>query len=149
MDNPQEQLKYLLQGLKNYNTNKMYAIISEMSEVSLQLFEAKDKNYNGSWQQDGEIGAFLNLKRKIDRLLNFWKNGRIFNLSDDETGETVLDTYMDLVNYALLNMALMFLKCKTQEEFDIFARTFPFLKEHFEFDERISENRQSNCSYII
>ncbi|MCV6900736.1 hypothetical protein OE165_27265, partial [Escherichia coli] len=73
----------------------------------LELFQQKDAGYGGSWQKDGLNGAFLNLKRKWDRLEHIFKKGELF---EESSVENIDDTMMDLENYAAMFSYLLIQK---------------------------------------
>lgn len=123
--------KWMLKGNLNYDSKAIEVFMSLQSEDRRLLFGEKDKQYGGSWQKDGQIGAFLNLKRKMDRVLQKWQDGSLFDMSEDSVGENNLDTLMDMDNYSQMLQGLMFLNCKTSKQFDIFVGKMPSLLESF------------------
>lgn len=102
--------KELLKGIENYDAKDIVKFMDIHHSVKKRIFKLKDKNYGGSWQQDGLLGAFLNWKRKIDRLLNMFKSGILFDSVSNISNETVNDTLLDCENYNTLFLYLMFRK---------------------------------------
>ena len=87
--------------IESYNPEDVWAFMNHYNNAKVLLFLEKDKAYGGSWMKDGAVGAFMNLKRKMDRVVTQFKNGRLFSFSKDSTGETSVDTFMDLENYLI------------------------------------------------
>ena len=100
-------------GLKEYDSEKVAEFMQRDFEQRLELFKEKDAGYGGSWQKDGLNGAFLNLKRKWDRLEHIFKSGKLF----DESIETVDDTLRDLENYSAMFLYLYTIKFKEYQEY--------------------------------
>lgn len=95
----------LLQGLENYDSSELRKWMEEHNHKRVEIFTLKDAAYGGSWQKDGLVGAYLNLKRKWDRLSNLFQTGELFDLSPKnlkEMQETVNDTLLDLENYSAM-----------------------------------------------
>ena len=84
-------------GLKNYNAAQIKQIALEMQESRNKTFIAKD---NGSWQKDGIVGAWLNLKRKIDTALEKSSNGDV----------STFQALSDMIKAAEMYTALLYLK---------------------------------------
>lgn len=125
----------LTESLEHYDFNNIYEAIKTVAKDRWNLMKEKDRSYGGSWQQDGFLGAFINLKRKIDRLLNHYKSGDIFSpLSSSSDGEQIIDTFVDMINYAEMNIAFLILDSKTKEEFERFVKVYPSLNNSFYWD---------------
>ena len=120
-----------LVGLPEYDSKQMLTVIERLMASGRTLFTEKDAQYGGSWQKDGLIGAFLNLKRKMDRLLNKWSNGELLGLDEDSTRESITDTFVDMNNYSYMMLGLMFLKSKDVEEYNHFVELAPELGVDF------------------
>jgi hypothetical protein len=106
-----EKINYW-EGLKEYDSEKVAEFMQRDFEQRLELFEQKDAGYGGSWQKDGLNGAFLNLKRKWDRLEHIFKSDKLF----EDYVETVEDTLKDLENYAGMFFYLYTMKLKQYQE---------------------------------
>lgn len=94
-------------GLKEYDSEKVAKFMKDDFIQRLELFQQKDAGYGGSWQKDGLNGAFLNLKRKWDRLEHIFKKGELF---EESSVENIDDTMMDLENYAAMFSYLLIQK---------------------------------------
>lgn len=74
----------------------------------LLLQNNKEKCYGESWRKYEDIGAFLNLARKYDRIENIMKRAMLegtqvlWDGSSDLSTETILDTIADLALYSLM-----------------------------------------------
>lgn len=81
-------------------TDHIQAIALEIAETLLK----KDKEYGGSWQKRGGIGAYMMKVRKSDRLEEQVKKTGydIFAAIDRKTSEDLLDTLADDAGYAIL-----------------------------------------------
>lgn len=83
------------------------AVQSILPELVL-LQNRKEKFYGQSWRKYGDIGAFMNIARKWDRIDTIMKgamkNGTesLFDGSSDLSTETILDTIIDLSLYGLM-----------------------------------------------
>lgn len=64
-----------------------------------QVQYSKEGTYGDSWARRKEIGVFMNLARKFDRLESMMIDG-----AKDEVGESKIDTVGDTANYGLLWM---------------------------------------------
>lgn len=102
--------KALLEPIPDYRLDM--DTIGVIEEACKDLMRKKDKDYGGSWQQDGLLSVHMNLKRKFDRLHKLFLEG--FNPSVED--ETVLDTLIDLRNYTTLY--IMFMVKKDTDYFD-------------------------------
>lgn len=91
-------LKQLTEAAKYYDVEDIIAFLHQDLGERIALIEEKDKHYGGSWQNNGLIGAFLNLKRKFDRLENII----IESGFDIDSEESIEDTFKDLSNYAAM-----------------------------------------------
>lgn len=98
------------EGLKDYDSEKVAEFMESDFKQRLELFIEKDASYGGSWQKDGLNGAFLNLKRKWDRLEHIFKKGKLFETSVENTE----DTLKDLSNYATMFLFLYEQKLKLE-----------------------------------
>lgn len=123
-------LKYLKE-IENYNLNEMIEFVKIVNEANLELMRLKDESYGGSWQKDGFIGAFLNLKRKIHRLLEMFSSGKLFSMREDSGGDNALDTFCDLSNYNSMNIFLLFKGCESESDFEVFSNRFPKITSKF------------------
>ena len=115
MENAQEVIifrKDLLTGLENYSTAEVSDFLKQIFPKMIELFEKKDINYNGSWQKRGLLSAQLNLERKFDRLTAQFYNGTITS----ETNENILDTFVDLSIYQLLELYFLVKREKHVQE---------------------------------
>jgi hypothetical protein len=75
-----------------------------LSEDETRLRE-KDEEYGGSWLKRGGIGAYMMAARKIDRLENIvsgYQYDIFAALTNDKSGESLLDTIRDLRGYLTL-----------------------------------------------
>lgn len=74
----------------------------------LVLQNRKERFYGESWRKYGDVGAFLNMARKWDRIEHIMKDAmetgtdKLFDESSGLSTETVLDTIIDLSMYGLL-----------------------------------------------
>ena len=125
----------MLEPIENYNAEEFAKVMLIMAEERVSLYKEKDKQYGGSWMKDGGLGAYLNLKRKIDRILTRFKRGTLFSWESDRTGEATLDTLMDLSNYSDMFMGLLFFKISSMQEFKMFTRLYPQLAEFYTFED--------------
>lgn len=96
-------------SLKDYDNEKIKRFIEILQSRGNQLMVLKDKKYGGSWQKDGKIGAFLNLKRKMDRVLEGYKTGEIFEV---EGSETTIDSVVDMLKYGEMYLSLLYFKAE-------------------------------------
>lgn len=69
---------------------------------ALQLFAKKNTDYGDSFAKYGVIGVIIRLEDKMKRCINIQRNG--VTLVNDET---MMDTLLDLHNYAAMAMMLM------------------------------------------
>ena len=72
---------------------------------NVEVIRVKNAQYGGSWKKRGNLSAYENLCRKIDRLQEqvSEKNGyNIFGATEGDNTEPLDDTLMDLSNYCLL-----------------------------------------------
>lgn len=127
---------HLTSALKDYQTEHFKIFMEAYSEKKIELFVEKDGQYNGSWQTDGFFSAYFNLKRKMDRVINKFKNGTLFKLEKDVTNETLIDTFMDLENYSSMVLCYLFLSVKTKEDFEYFTTILPKLRTVFSYNEK-------------
>lgn len=97
--------------IENYKSADVVILMRKIQAASLNLFAIKDKDYDGSWQKDGLVSAFLNLKRKFDRLESQFKNG----FTGD--AENIGDTLIDLQMYSLMNIYFLYEKDDQVKEF--------------------------------
>lgn len=72
---------------------------------------AKEGTYGNSWEKRKEVGVFMNMARKFDRLENMIIDG-----AKDEVGESKVDTVADEGNYATLWMT--YILRENPEEFN-------------------------------
>ena len=94
---PQELLDFQFPWLKHLEP--------EAAKIVVTLFE-KEKNYRGSWQKRGGIGAFMMMARKWDRIENIAAASHFDVLKVMGTNEgDVIDDIRDLVGYLLLCLA--------------------------------------------
>jgi hypothetical protein len=129
---------WLIRGLGvHYSSEEALRTIEAMQGQRLGLMEAKDKQYGGSWQKDGLMGAFMNTKRKIDRILSQWESGAILEPNDTADGDTILDTIEDTIAYLELYTFLLFRHgTRTKKQFDSFVQRYPSLGEEWVFVEK-------------
>lgn len=82
--------------------------IREILPALLTLQNNKESFYGESWRKYEDVGAFLNLARKWDRIDNIMRNAMksgtegLFDGSNDLSTETILDTIVDLSLYGLM-----------------------------------------------
>lgn len=88
----------MMEGITNYDSERLVEFQRVLGEKKANLTAVKEQKYNGSWQRDGIISAYFNLKRKMDRINNMFKTGQLGHIGDDD--EQVYDTLMDLANYS-------------------------------------------------
>ena len=93
--------KKITKGIDKYDTAELVKWMEEDLQRRLELLKDKDKHYGGSWQKDGMLGAYINLKRKIDRIQHMFLKGTIFDF-DDSLEENIYDTLQDLQNYTAM-----------------------------------------------
>ncbi|QQO97401.1 nucleotide modification associated domain 1 protein [Maribacter phage Molly_5] len=91
----------MLSKPEGYTTEKVAEFMTTVAPKMIKLFVEKDTDYNGSFANRGMISATLNLERKMDRVNSLFYSGRI---ADDSPSENIVDTYIDLANYALMNL---------------------------------------------
>lgn len=84
--------KSMLLPIANYSTQRLADFVISLQGPMVELFKEKDKNYNGSWMNRGIISAQLNFERKIDRINAQFYNGTISHLSNENIGDTLMDT---------------------------------------------------------
>lgn len=95
--------KALMEEIPDYKMDsETKRTLERLEQKCMNILEAKDADYGGSWQKDGIFSVHFNLKRKFDRLHNIFKNG-----FKQESGESALDTLMDLRNYVSLYILYM------------------------------------------
>lgn len=99
----------LLKGIEGYTTEEVFAFIKKLNNANANLFLAKDKAYNGSWQNRGVLSAELNFERKVDRIISQFYSGSITSGKED-TVENIADTFIDMANYSLLYLFLLYKK---------------------------------------
>lgn len=108
----QEVLAKFGQPLEDYKTEEVFDFLVAENDDCEKLFLSKDLHYQGSWQKNGAISGFLNVKRKFDRLEAAFNSGSLF--SPDGMGEeTINDTLKDLAVYS--NLLNYFLTKKKEE----------------------------------
>lgn len=84
--------KKLLLPIDNYSTQELADFVTKLQEPLVELFKEKDKNYNGSWMNRGIMSAQSNFERKIDRINAQFYNGTISNITNENIGDTLMDT---------------------------------------------------------
>lgn len=90
-------------NISQHYSHHIKKVANDIADLLLQ----KDKEYGGSWQRRGGVGAYMMLVRKSDRLEEQVKNEYrydIFEACTDETkaSESLVDTLKDQVGYGLL-----------------------------------------------
>lgn len=138
--------KNIMKPIKDYNSETMLLFLKAWTKAKTELYIEKDRQYGGSWQTDGFLSAYYNLKRKIDRVIQRFTNGNLWDFKSDSTGESTVDTFMDLENYSAMNAAFLFLSANSQEAFDAFTAKVPELDIVFLFSKvtksvEVRENR--------
>lgn len=129
----------MLVGMEDYDSESLIKFVENYNQHKVKVMREKDRQYGGSWQKDGAIGAYLNLKRKMDRILNKFTQGTLFNFDTDSAGENNIDTFLDMENYSSMLLGYLFLSCKDQKTFDHFINCIPTLRDHFTFDVNIGK----------
>jgi hypothetical protein len=124
----------LMNPIPDYDSKLMRVFLEVYNSSKMDLFLEKDRQYGGSWQTDGYLSAYFNLKRKIDRVIQKFKNGTLWVFTSDSTGEANIDTFMDLENYSAMNAAFLFFTCKDLPTFEAFVQKVPLLDEYFHFN---------------
>lgn len=82
--------------------------VQEIMPYLLLLQNRKERGYGESWRKYDDIGAFLNLARKFDRIDTIMRRAMeegtqiLFNGTTDLSTETILDTIIDLSLYGLM-----------------------------------------------
>lgn len=122
-----------LEPIPEYNSDDMRAFLERWNNARLDLFVEKDKSYGGSWMQDGVLGAYYNLKRKMDRIITRFRHGKLFDASNDTTNESNIDTFMDLENYSSMNIGFMFFTAD-EKTFKVFCSRIEGLDKTFKWD---------------
>lgn len=89
----------LLQPLPNYETEKVAQFMEKVMPAMVALFRSKDINYGGSWQNKGILSAQLNFERKIDRVNAQFYNSTITSVTNENIGDTMVDTGVYPVMY--------------------------------------------------
>lgn len=90
--------KSLMEPIDGYDSKRLVKFQRALGKRKADVTERKETKYNGSWQSDGIMGAFFNLKRKTDRINHMFKSGQLGSIDNGE--EQVYDTLMDLSNYS-------------------------------------------------
>jgi hypothetical protein len=68
---------------------------------ALLVLDQKRKAYGRSWRRVGYMGTVLKVSMKTERLMNLlWFNGDHVERVLDNGRDTILDTWIDLLNYA-------------------------------------------------
>ena len=91
----------MLEPIENYKMDKKLIVL--IDNISNSIMVTKDEDYGGSWQADGLLSVHLNTKRKFDRVHKLFMSGFTNSVLD----ETVLDTLIDLRNYATLYISFL------------------------------------------
>ena len=73
-----------------------------IQQLSLELFEHKNKDYGDAFAKYGIIGVLVRMEDKLQRCVSITKNG--INLVKNETLE---DTLLDLHNYSAMALILL------------------------------------------
>lgn len=132
-----EVLKSITSSIDNYSAPKILGFMNAVDLFRKNLFTQKDAEYGSSWQTNGKLGAVTELKRKVDRFSNQFKNGSVFNLvKKGLDGESRIDLFIDLTNYCEMFLAISFFTIKDKKEFEIFLERIPSLKDFYSFDEK-------------
>lgn len=88
------KLPYFKEDMEVRRDNVLFVYVSMyLSEIQYK----KEGSYGNSWEKRKEVGVFMNLARKFDRLEGFIVDGK-----SDEVGETKIDTVGDTANYGVL-----------------------------------------------
>ena len=82
-------------------TNRTEQMITVQTE-GLELFKRKNEDYGDAFAKYGVIGVLMRIEDKIQRSMSITTNG--VNLVNDES---ILDTLIDLHNYAAMAIMLM------------------------------------------
>lgn len=74
----------------------------QIQDNCYNIFEAKQKDYGGAFEDTGVVGVLIRLLDKIRRGISVSNNS--INVVKDET---LKDTLLDLANYAVMGVLLM------------------------------------------
>lgn len=86
-----------------------------LCEIALKLMKAKNTDYGGkqdtfhSFRSFGSLGILVRLSDKLSRLQAFETNGTL-----EVKDESVKDTVLDIINYAVLYYSFLLSEKKTQ-----------------------------------
>lgn len=72
--------------------------LHRLCAVLLTYQQSKEVGYGGSWARRGEVGVYMNLMRKSDRLETLVP----LVLSGECDGMALVDTLADLINYGMM-----------------------------------------------
>jgi hypothetical protein len=69
----------------------------------LKTFHDKNVDYGNSFEEDGIVGTVIRIGDKLKRLKTISEKGHVVRITD----EKLLDTLMDLANYAAMGVMLL------------------------------------------
>ena len=69
----------------------------------LETFTRKNIDYGNSFEADGVVGTVIRIGDKLKRLKTISEKGHVIKVKD----EKLLDTLMDLANYAAMGIMLL------------------------------------------
>jgi beta-glucosidase/6-phospho-beta-glucosidase/beta-galactosidase len=76
--------------------------LKNIQDKALELFSRKNADYGDAFAKYGLVGVLMRIEDKIQRALSITKNG--VTLVEDEK---ILDTLLDLHNYAAMGIMLL------------------------------------------
>ena len=83
----------------------------QVCKVATSLMRRKGISYGDSWKKRGQVGVFMNIARKFDRIENILEaSAKGFDVDPDKIAvseESLLDTVLDLFVYSGLYMTLL------------------------------------------
>lgn len=94
---------------KNDLTLDQERFISKM-KFAAELRYEKLKMYGKCYDSFGVMGISMRLKDKISRLINFYEarmNNKDIEESFLRSNETVVDTFMDIINYSIMGLMIL------------------------------------------
>lgn len=76
--------------------------IEEIISLAKSIRIFSNARYGDSVYQSGSVGNYYSIKRKFDRLKMRFENGKKIMIH----GDTLLDTYVDLLNYSIFGILI-------------------------------------------
>lgn len=80
--------------------------LENIFHLAKTIREFSNHRYGDSVYHSGSVGNYYNLKRKIERLRQQFENGKKIFVE----GDTLLDTYIDIFNYAIFGILIAILE---------------------------------------